>query len=167
MGRWSGKDIKGINTLSGRWHYRHCYKSEWKPNWRAYFKKGRRKDRRKESIYLKQTNFMLVVMQADFLLTFVLIHPWHSCISRFSTGISHICKMLCLEAWIPCQGAYTQHDTPPEPFLFSEVHSDHRITVSYCLTTGEKKTKTPTVFNWKKQLHEITMHDPWSYKWQK
>lgn len=86
--RWSGKDIKSINTLSGRWHYWHCYKSEWKSNWRAYFKKGRRKDRRKESIYLKQTNFMLVVMQADFLLTFVLIHPWYSCISRFSTGIS-------------------------------------------------------------------------------
>lgn len=46
--------------------------------------------------------------------------------------------MLSLEAYVPCQGAYTQHNTLPEQFLFSKIHFHHRITVSYCLTTGKE-----------------------------
>lgn len=101
------------------------------------------KHNRNTDRHLKQPNVMLVVIQTFLRLSFVLIFPWHSYISRFSTGISHICKMFSLEAYIPCQGAYTQHDTLSEQFLFSKVHFHHRITVSYCLTTG-KKTKTPS-----------------------
>lgn len=51
------------------------YKLRWKSKRRPYFQKERRKDGRKESIHLKQTNFMLVAIQADFLLHFVLVFP--------------------------------------------------------------------------------------------